>query len=329
MSRVVLLYRKKNAARNSIEGVFSPLDTWPGIHRMELPCDLDSIKSVFKLLWFALQIKEKNVHITGDIHYMAIFLFWKKIIVTVHDCNHYEDLSGIRKKVMGFIWYTLPLRIADKITVISPFAEEQLCGYFSFDHKKIVVIPNSFHPIKKDIPNKKEDKFTILSVGTNPIKNQKRLIEAAKGLADVQLSFIGKLSEELTTLLETYHITYENQYFISRQELENYYNRADVLFFASIKEGFGLPILEAQSCGLPVITSNTTSMPYVAGGGACMVDPFDVVAIRGAILKIKLDPEYRQEIINNGFENINRFSEISFVNTIKGVYMTVFNLKAL
>ena len=313
MFRIALLYRKKEDGRISIEGVFKPIDTLPSIHRMELPCDLNSIKNVFKLLWFALTIKEKNIHITGDIHYMAIFLFWKKIIVTVHDCNHYEDLTGIRKKVMGFIWYTLPLRIADKVTVISPFAKEQLCGSFNFNNKKIIVIPNSFHPIKKDIHSKKEDKFTILSVGSNRIKNRKRLIEAVKDIQDVQLCLIGKLSEKLMKILETYNIAYQNDYFISRHELEKYYNKADVLFFASTKEGFGLPILEAQSCGLPVITSNTTSMPYVAASGACIVDPYDVAAIREAILKVKNNSLYREEIIDIGFENIKRFSEMNFV----------------
>ena len=329
MTQIVLLYRMKMDGRNSIEGVFSPLDALPNIHRMELPCDLNFIKNVFKLLWFALNIKEKNIHITGDIHYMAIFLFWKKIIITVHDCNHYEDLTGLRKKLMGYVWYTLPLRIADQITVISPFAKEQLCGNFNFDYKKIVVIPNSFHPIKKDGNTKKEGKFTILSVGSNPIKNRKRLIEAVKDLPDVQLFLIGKLSEELTRLLETYKIAYKNDYHINRQELEKYYNRADVLFFASIKEGFGLPILEAQSCGLPVITSNTTSMPYVAGDGACIVDPYNVGAIKGALLKIKDDLNYRQKITKQGFENIKRFGEMNFVKNFKSLYNTVFNLTAL
>ena len=324
MSRIVLLYRKKIDGRMSIEGVFSPLDTLPNIHRMELPCDLNSIKSIFKLLWFALHIKENNIHITGDIHYMAIFLFWKKIIITVHDCNHYEDLTGLRKKLMGYIWFTLPLRIADKVTVISPFTKEQLRGYFNFDYKKIVVIPNSFHPIKKDINTKKEDKFTILSVGSTRIKNRNRMIEAVKDLPDVQLSLIGKLSDDLTRLLETYNIAYKNDYYISRQELEKYYNRADLLFFASIKEGFGLPILEAQSCGLPVITSNTASMPYVAGDGACIVDPYDVVAIRGALLKIKEDSNYRQKITKQGFENIKRFSEQNFTIAFLKVYKEVF-----
>lgn len=328
MSNIALLYRKKEDGRISIEGVFKPIDRLPYIHRIELPCDLKSIKSIIKLLWFALRIKEKYVHITGDIHYMAIFLFWKKIIITVHDCNHYEDLSGIRKKMMGMIWYSLPLRIADKVTVISPFAKEQLCGYFSFNHNKVVVIPNSFHPVKKNIHCEKEDKFTILSVGSNRIKNRKRLIEAVKDLPDVQLCLIGKLSEKLTTLLKNYQVEYQNDYFISREELEKYYNKADVLFFASIKEGFGLPILEAQSCGLPVITSNTTSMPYVAASSACIVDPYDIAAIREAILRIKVDSIYRQQIINSGFNNITRFSEGNFIKAFNDLYSIVFNLRS-
>lgn len=324
MAEVALLYRMKADGRNSIEGVFSPLDTLPNLNRMELPCDLNSIISVFKLMWFALQIKEKNIHITGDVHYMAIFLFWKNIIVTVHDCNHYEDLTGVRKKLLGIVWYTLPLLMAHKVTVISPFAKEQLCSYFNFDYTKIMVIPNSFHPIKKDTNIKKQDKFTILSIGSNHIKNRKRLIEAIKDLSHVQLSIIGKLSIELTRLLENYNIAYENHYFISRQELETYYNSADVLFFASIKEGFGLPILEAQSCGLPVLTSNTASMPYVAGDGACFVNPYSTEEIKKAVLKIKNDSKYCQEIVDKGFLNIKRFKEKIFVQS----YLTLYrNLK--
>ena len=325
MTQIALLYRMKVDGRNSIEGVFSPLDALPNIHRMELSCDLNSIKSAFKLLWFALNIKEKNIHITGDIHYMAIFLFWKKIIITVHDCNHYEDLTGIRKKFMGFIWYTLPLRIADKVTVISPFAKKQLCGYFNFNHKKVVVIPNSFHAVKINEDSKKNDIFTVLSIGSNTNKNRARLIEAVKGLSNIELYLVGKLPKALIMLLDDYKIKYTNKYFISRLELEECYNISHVLFFASTKEGFGLPILEAQSCGLPVITSNTTSMPYVAGKGAYVVDPYDISAIKNAILKIKEDSIYRNELINQGFSNVQRFCENDFVNAHVQVHTKLFN----
>ena len=106
--------------------------------------------------------------------------------------------------------------------------------------------------------------------------------------------------------------------------MEECYNISHVLFFASTKEGFGLPILEAQSCGLPVITSYTTSMPYVAGGGACIIDPYDVTAIRNCIIKIKEDKVYRKKLIDEGYMNIKRFSEQNFITSYLKVYKEIF-----
>ena len=65
-------------------------------------------------------------------------------------------------------------------------------------------------------------------------------------------------------------------------------------------------------------------MPYVAGDGACIVDPYDVVAIRGALLKIKEDSNYRQKITKQGFENIKRFSEQNFTIAFLKVYKEIF-----
>ena len=138
MTHKALLYRKNENGRNIIKGVFKSLDIFFRRLRVELPFDLNPIKSVCNLMWFYQRLKTNNIHI-------AIFLFWKKIIITVHDCNHYEDLSGIRKKMMGLIWYTLPPRIANKVTVIPPFAEEQLCEYFSFNNKDNPPILNGIY----------------------------------------------------------------------------------------------------------------------------------------------------------------------------------------
>lgn len=83
---------------------------------------------------------------------------------------------------------------------------------------------------------------------------------------------------------------------------------ADLLLLPSMYEGFGLPILEAQSCGTPVITSNISSMPEVAGKGALLIDPYNVEEIKEAIMKIKDDKKLRDDLIKKGFENVKRFS---------------------
>jgi len=85
------------------------------------------------------------------------------------------------------------------------------------------------------------------------------------------------------------------------------YEDADIIALASTYEGFGMPILEGQAVGRPVISSNLFSMPEVAGNAACLVDPFDVNSIRAGIIKIIQNDEYRNRLVRDGFENVKRF----------------------
>ena len=86
------------------------------------------------------------------------------------------------------------------------------------------------------------------------------------------------------------------------------YGAAVGTLFISTFEGFGLPIVEAQNCGCPVITANTSSMPEVAGDGAVLVPPFDVAEIAGAMIQVYLDLNLRAKLMQKGFENTKRFS---------------------
>jgi glycosyltransferase involved in cell wall biosynthesis len=96
-----------------------------------------------------------------------------------------------------------------------------------------------------------------------------------------------------------------------------------MLLFASTYEGFGLPIIEAQAVGRPVITSDLCSMPEAAGGAACLVDPYDVAAIRQAVLRVMEDHEYRDDLIARGLVNVERFRASKVAAQYAQLYRTV------
>ncbi|MDH4129870.1 MAG: glycosyltransferase family 4 protein, partial [Spirochaetota bacterium] len=96
--------------------------------------------------------------------------------------------------------------------------------------------------------------------------------------------------------------------YISETEKWKFLKNASIFLFPSLYEGFGLPILEAQAVGVPVITSDISSMPEVAGSGAILVDPRNTEEIAESIYKLIENREFRQQIINRGFENVKRFS---------------------
>ena len=95
--------------------------------------------------------------------------------------------------------------------------------------------------------------------------------------------------------------------YVPDKDLPALYSGAKAFLFPSLFEGFGLPIIEAQACGAPVLTSSISSMSEVAGDTAILVDPYDIDSIRNGIIKI-MDQEVAKELTKKGFENIKRFS---------------------
>jgi glycosyltransferase involved in cell wall biosynthesis len=107
-------------------------------------------------------------------------------------------------------------------------------------------------------------------------------------------------SEYKSDIILTGYISDEDKYYL----LKN----ADIFLFPTFYEGFGLPVLEAQSVGTAVITSNISSMPEVSGDSAVLVDPKDVNAIAEAVRKLISDESYKNDITEKGLENVKRFS---------------------
>ena len=96
--------------------------------------------------------------------------------------------------------------------------------------------------------------------------------------------------------------------FVPDEDLPALYSAADLFAFPTLYEGFGIPVIEAQSCGTPVVTSNLSALPEVAGNGAELVDPYDVENICEAMRKVLKDKAFAAELVKKGHENAKRFS---------------------
>jgi glycosyltransferase involved in cell wall biosynthesis len=110
---------------------------------------------------------------------------------------------------------------------------------------------------------------------------------------------------------------------VSEDELAALYRGALFLVFPSFYEGFGLPIIEAFACGTPVITSNVTSMPEIAGDAALLVDPHDVDAIAEAMVRLASSPELRKTLVARGYERIGTFSWDAVAERVKAAVAAV------
>lgn len=268
---------------------------------------------VFRRLWMifeaALTAKGDVLHITGDVHFLAFLLPGRKTVLTVLDVGLLARTQGLRRAILKLLWLTLPCRMVSRITVISEATKHELIKNVNVPSDRIEVIPVFISD--KFIPSEAGKTFdaycpVILQVGTKPNKNLERLILAVSGLC-CRLLVVGHLTQQQRELLVENQVHFENRYDLSETEIIAAYHSCDMLAFASTYEGFGMPILEAQATGKPVVTSNLLSMPEVGGDAACYVDPYSVESIRDGIRNVLESEDYRNKLIRLGFQNVKRF----------------------
>jgi len=323
--KVVYFHRKPRQFGNfSIEILFEGIRRYlPVFIKPILAVARFESKGFFPRLFIAVEaaFRQGDInHVTGDVHFLTLLLRKRKTVLTIHDCAFMEHPSAVARLLLRWFWLKLPVARAAVITTVSQATKDQLLRFVHCNPHKVVVIYNFISPHFQPKPKPFPDRMPVLlQIGTAPNKNLERLAQALQGIA-CRLHIVGKLSDAQRQHLAYYQIHFTNASNLSEQELRACYEECDLVTFVSTYEGFGLPILEAQSVGRPVITSRLLSMPEVAGDAACLVDPFNVAQIREGILKIIQDTGYREKLISNGFENVKRFQP----QTIAGQYVAVY-----
>ena len=259
-------------------------------------------------------------HVTGDIHYLDFLLPRCKTLLTIPDCASLERLSGWRRAILRLFWYTLPVRRAALVSVISEATKAELLRHVDCAPEKIRVVACCVSPLfQPDLKPFNAARPRLLHVGTGRNKNLPRTADALAGIP-CRLDIIGQLDEEQKKALHSNGIDYTQLVELPSEGIVAAYRNCDMLVFASTYEGFGLPIIEANATGRPVVTSNLLSMPEVAGDAACLVDPFDVASIRAGILRVTEDEKYRRQLVENGFVNAARFTPESIARQYVQLY---------
>lgn len=328
--KVVHFHRRRRPTGNySIEGFYSnvrnELKDRIDIEYVELPFYSNGIfRRFFNCIYAAFKQGDVN-HVTGDVNYLNLFLKKNKTIVTILDCGLLESTNGLARKFYKYFWFTLPVKKSRYIVAISEATKNEILKYIDCDPDKINVIHVSVSPMYvKSEKDFNKTKPVILHIGTADNKNLIRHMRAVTGLS-CKLVIIGELKDWFAQDLKARKIEFENFVNISEEELVQKYKDCDILFFASLYEGFGMPIVEANAVGRPVITSNILSMPEVAGDAALLVDPFNHTDIRNGIIKIINDDDFRNELVKIGYHNVKRFEINEISNKYYELYKSISN----
>lgn len=323
--KTVFFFRRANAAwHHSIEELFDAIiSALPGqVVSSRYVMKQNSIglwKRVYNAIDAPFHQGEVN-HITGDVHYIAVFMKKRKTILTVHDLRILSSGHGLKRAVIKFFWFTLPGLRVRYITVISEFIKKELILKTGIKAEKILVVHDCISSGITHSPREFNDENpVILHIGTTPNKNLHRVIPALEGL-HVTLVIIGILTAEHVELLDKHKIHFENWFNLPYDQVLDKYRQADIVLFASLYEGFGLPILEANAIGRPVITGSNSSLPEVAGDAALIIDAGNTEAIRQAVILLLNDSSLREKLIAKGFENVKRFHPESIGKKYAAIY---------
>lgn len=247
--------------------------------------------------------------------YNAPLFGYKKLILTIHDLNHIEAYNSPFKKLYYSLFIKNACKKAYKIITVSEFSRRKIIEWAGVSVSSVINVGNGVDA--KYIPN--GHKHTpgypyFFSVSNrNPHKNEHRMIEAfARSTLEenMKLLITGNSTPKLDDLIRRLDLSDKVVFCgsISEELLPDYYRGAIGLLFPSLYEGFGLPALEAMACGIPVITSNSTSLPEVVANAALLVDPLSVENIASAINVISVDAGLREKLIERGLAQASLFT---------------------
>ena len=240
---------------------------------------------------------------------------YKNKISMLHDIAfiRYPQSFSWKFRILYRVLFPLILKTSKKNLTGSMFAASDLSSIYNINANDFEIINSSFSDCFRttDLQRLSLDKYALTVSSPNLHKNFARMIEAFL-LSDVnlELKIIGSLSESFNDHFGYLKMDPRIKFLgrVSDEELINVYQNADFFIFPSLYEGFGIPPLEAQACGCPVISSNAASLPEVLEDSVLYFDPYDIDDIRNCIERIATNEDLKKTLIEKGLQNLERFS---------------------
>ncbi len=260
-------------------------------------------------------------HVTGDIHYCILGLIGVKSVLTIHDNYAYITARNVLHRAFRwFFWFYLPIKLADRVLCISPKTKDDVDRLVKNDKTQVF----SHHAVNELFTFSQvqhAEKPIILQVGTEEKnKNLSTSLRALEGL-NVKFIVVRPMSKTQIDLANQLKLDYENKINLSDEEMIEIYRSASIVLLPSTFEGLGLPILEAQTIGRPIITSDIMPMNWVAGKGAILLkNPLDYIDLSQKIQQLLTDETLYSQVVKDGLENVKRFSIVEVSKNILKIY---------
>ena len=300
--------------------------------------------SVAEQLKVPLALGRERVTLFHAPHYVLPPLVRCRSVVTIHDCIHQmfpQYLPNRAALVYAKAALGLAARRATRVMTVSESSKRDILRFVDVAPEKIDVIYNAYderfavEPCEADVVRVREryqlhDEFVLYAGNVKPHKNLGRLIEAfdlvrKRGLDRLRLVIIGDEVSKYAALRRAVHQHQLHKYvrflgYLPEETLAVMYRLAGVFVFPSLYEGFGLPPLEAMASGTPVVTSNVSSLPEVAGNAAILVDPYDPAAIAEGIARVLTDETLRRDLRCKGLARARVFSWEQSIRRVREIY---------
>ena len=238
-------------------------------------------------------------------------LLYGNNIVTVHDVAFFRNPSWFSKRFAMFYNFMIPRIIGNSLHVftVSEFVKNELIDLYKTENNKISVIYNAVSDafVNKNLP--RNDSFCLVVGSIEPRKNLKLVLDYFAQRQNEKLLIVGKKSKIFSSIEINEELLSNVKFtgYVSDEELVELYNKAKVFIFPSLYEGFGIPLIEAQSCGCPVISSSNSVMPEVLRDSAIFFDPSDYNDFSAKMDYLFSKPKELSHLSELGEINVKRF----------------------